>query len=453
MNAQSGFLEKFIEQNGYAYWDKALVQNPTPSITTSSDTTYVTIPMALQNTSLVNSLILSKVANNNIIVEQVKDKDYVQLPLEKDATSSQLSKEDYAKYYFYFTKEVFNKKDFVIKDPLMFQTTASLNIPQQVTNEEKEPISVSLKGVFGSTPTDCFEFTTYTPVWQIQILFLNGIPIAIPVLHYVTTYETVCLSTIFTSYFAEHPPIGPVYNNSDNPGAEIPAWQINYFPEKNPELNTENDINNNIAGGYDITTYPTYNPSTTFLNINSVIPKGDFVGWGSGVIDNAPNLPTYSIPQYSIDYCKKQLEFKNRQLSNYNDAGQTYKIYDELLGPNPDFTQPNAFNEAVGYIYRSLQAGIPVVVGVDCRDGTTIPSNDNTTDHFIIITGTFGFGLGYNYFKFFDCSTSRRNVGASNNNYLQVNSNTITGWSPTIFAGTPGHHQYYVTQVRRSKPL
>jgi hypothetical protein len=66
----------------------------------------------------------------------------------------------------------------------------------------------------------------------------------------------------------------------------------------------------------------------------------------------------------------------------YNDPGQTYNIYDETTGVNPTAT-----NAAISYIIGALQAGIPVVVGVDCRPGTSLGSNDNTTDHFVTIVG------------------------------------------------------------------
>jgi hypothetical protein len=147
-----------------------------------------------------------------------------------------------------------------------------------------------------------------------------------------------------------------------------------------------------------------------------------------------------------------QIAQANQQISNYNDAGQTYKIYDETLGVNPDPLQPNATNEAIGYIIGALQAGIPVVV--DCRAGTTSPSNDNTTDHFVTIVG-----MGYNpnegnFFKYYDCSTYSISQGARASNKLRLlSTGRFEGQFPTIYANTAGFYPYRITQVRRSMPL
>jgi hypothetical protein len=133
----------------------------------------------------------------------------------------------------------------------------------------------------------------------------------------------------------------------------------------------------------------------------------------------------------------------------YSDPGQTYNIYNETTGVNPTAT-----NDAIGYITGALQAGIPVVVGVDCRPGFADGNNDNTTDHFVTIVG-MGYSSSYgNFFRYYDCSTYSMSQGTRSTNILRyLPSGRFEGHSPTLYANTPGFTDYKITQVRRSKPL
>jgi hypothetical protein len=452
MQAETGFLEKFIEQNGYAYWDKAVVKTPAPSIVTSSDTTYITIPMAAEFTAIVNSLLVSKITNNNVDIKQTSESSYSLLPLEKDATSSQLSKEDFAKIFFFFSKEVFGKQDFKVNDPLMFQTDSSLAANAAAPAEEKEQIYVSLRGgngvATGSTGVStCTLVTTYSfgifP--SADFPFFTIRPIKNVTNNCVLNVINFDMFPLLTQVGPSLPTTGP----SAPPYIPVHPWQNAAFSlnVKDANVNTENDENDNTIGGYDNTVYPSYTTGSTFSTVSNVLPVNspsgvnyEFIRWGYT-----------GITPYSMNYCKAQIAQKNQQISNYNDAGQTYQIYDETTGVNAAAT-----NNAITYITGALQAGIPVIVGVDCRPGTSLGSQDNTTDHFVTIVGMgVDVGTNKNYFRYYDCSTYSLSQGTRSTNRLLYDNLTgiIRGLSPTLYANTAGFTPYKITQVRRSKPL
>ena len=104
----------------------------------------------------------------------------------------------------------------------------------------------------------------------------------------------------------------------------------------------------------------------------------------------------------------------------------------------------------VGYLLTALQKGIPVIVGVDDRPGSSNPDTDNTTDHFVVIVGSGSDAAG-NFFRFFDNASGDPAQGASVNNKLYYDSKTgyIKGRSQTAYAS--GLNDYVVTMIRKSK--
>ena len=197
--------------------------------------------------------------------------------------------------------------------------------------------------------------------------------------------------------------------------------------------NNLGDDDNNTIGGYDNTTYNTFNPQQQpWTTIQNVLTKAQFIGWGyPGVKRNC------------MDYCKAQIGIKGYQISNYSATGQTIQMYTAQNGVNK-----SKVIDGLSYLKYALSKGIPVIVGVDDAPGN--PGNaDQTTDHFIVIVG-MGTDSKGNYFSFFDNASGDANLGASPNNKLYYDSVTglIQGTSDTPYASGL---IYTLTQIRKSK--
>ncbi|MFZ5977331.1 MAG: hypothetical protein EO766_06320 [Hydrotalea sp. AMD] len=199
--------------------------------------------------------------------------------------------------------------------------------------------------------------------------------------------------------------------------------------------NYSGDEDNNTQGDYDNTPYIEYDPnSQSWPTISNVIPVSEFVGWG-----------TPGIRRNCMDYAKAQISKMGYKISNYSDPGQTIQIYTAANGVNI-----SAAKNGVGYLLSALQRGIPVIVGVDDKPGSSNPNTDNTTDHFVVIIGAGSDSKG-KYFTFFDNASGNPNQGANPENKLYYNELTglIKGKSQTDYAS--GLNDYIVTMIRKSK--
>ena len=103
----------------------------------------------------------------------------------------------------------------------------------------------------------------------------------------------------------------------------------------------------------------------------------------------------------------------------------------------------------VNVINSAIDAGNPIIVGVDYRNGS--PNHDRMTDHFIVISGRTetlnnGAVTSTNY-NFFDNRTRHQNIGTQAGNTLNLNNNRLTG---TYEQGRTIHN-YTVTTVRRNQ--
>lgn len=133
-------------------------------------------------------------------------------------------------------------------------------------------------------------------------------------------------------------------------------------------------------------------------------------------------------------------------------------------GPTPGqywitYTEPSTVNAtnaaaAVSYMLYALQAGIPVIAGVDHNLNKGI--NEGTTDHFIVIVGC-GNDANGKYFRYYDNATGNKALGRHTENKLHYD--TATG-AITAINGTKAPsaarnnwYNYKVSQVRRSKIL
>jgi len=122
------------------------------------------------------------------------------------------------------------------------------------------------------------------------------------------------------------------------------------------------------------------------INIPSIIPKDKFVPW------------TFARDCY--ENSKEQL-----RVAGYNMTDKTYQIYTERGGVNK-----NNVKLAVDYLNSALEAGVPVMVGVDYRAGAPEGNYDKTTDHFLVITGCGSDSKG-TYYTYYDNAVSDPNKG------------------------------------------
>lgn len=205
--------------------------------------------------------------------------------------------------------------------------------------------------------------------------------------------------------------------------------------ESRPDNDTyDGDTFDNTVGNFDNTAFSDYDGTTPWPQITSVIPVNNFVGWG-----------TPGISANCMSYAKAQIAQKGYKISDYDAAGQTIQVYTATGGANV-----NNAKTGVGYLLSALQRGIPVIVGVDDRDGSSNTGTDATTDHFVVITGS-GTDAGGNYFTFFDNASGDPAQGANPRNKLYYNASTglISGHSYTDYASSL--RDYKLTMIRKSK--
>ncbi|AUS05680.1 M23 family metallopeptidase [Pseudotamlana carrageenivorans] len=136
---------------------------------------------------------------------------------------------------------------------------------------------------------------------------------------------------------------------------------------------------------------------------------------------------------------EKRYENGTNQWSNVIQA--VVQMPDGVL-KNTEYTE-----EAIKYLDHELEGGRPIVIGVD-REANKTYNKDNTTEHFIVITGRKSDENGL-YYRFFEVGTLAQNkeikgVNPNNRLYLQDNFRLV-GNKPV------SNKKYTLTQVRKNK--
>lgn len=207
--------------------------------------------------------------------------------------------------------------------------------------------------------------------------------------------------------------------NPQNPPAEI-------IPDPNEIGNFIDDSNIYEDDPMQITFNYDQNP---WPIVNNVLAPFQFVG--------------YYLNSNCLSLAKEQIGKVGLRDLGYSSA---FKIYDAFGGP-----YPNNSKSGINYIITKLQAGKPVIVGIDNRPGTLSSSNsDGKTDHFVTIVGSGSDSRGI-YLSFFDNATNIESKGTSSLNKLYYNATTglITGKSTVPYANSLG--DYIVTQIRKNQ--
>lgn len=170
-----------------------------------------------------------------------------------------------------------------------------------------------------------------------------------------------------------------------------------------------------------------YSPKTPV----SLMDVDKFVGFGQ--IQNCYLACVAILKKHGIDYpgspdyvFKLKIEV-NGQLVNYdNDPADNYR-------------------NAVNCIDRHLDAGRPIIVGVNHTIDRNI--NEGATDHFVVIAGRgYDSDKGMNYYTYYEVGTSHSSIGCSETNNRFYYDPSI----PTLYdaTGYVSQKRYDVTQVR-----
>jgi RHS repeat-associated protein len=172
-------------------------------------------------------------------------------------------------------------------------------------------------------------------------------------------------------------------------------------------------------------------------NISPVIPKNKFVKY-----DRSQCFDLAKRQLNVVGYTTKAGYYGTDETTG---KSTTYQVYTEQKGVNKSETV-----KAIEYLNKALEAGMPVLAGVDNATGD--PGNhDKTTDHYIVIVGKGNDEKG-NYYSFYDNATANIVTGTNSENKLYYDSETgkITGRSQTNYA-QEGERNYTITHIRETK--
>ncbi|GAB4189239.1 MAG: hypothetical protein OHK0022_01420 [Roseiflexaceae bacterium] len=140
---------------------------------------------------------------------------------------------------------------------------------------------------------------------------------------------------------------------------------------------------------------------------------------------------------------RASLAMLNRAGFQVLDRTRAIQMLQEQHGQNQVTAQAGV---GLAYIDQELEAGRPVIVGVDHTVGTTYNA-DHTTDHFVVVIEKNMDSDGRIFYRFFDPYTRHAERGSSPNNKLYLNGNTATGMR------SDNRREYHLSQVRRNREV
>jgi hypothetical protein len=171
--------------------------------------------------------------------------------------------------------------------------------------------------------------------------------------------------------------------------------------------------------------------------------------WISQFTQPRPNVACYRTSVLVVEnYGATSGGLGNRLTEKYENDTFKYSNVIQTIIQMSDGSVKNTGDEkmAIEYIDQQLEKGNPIVIGVDKGVYTTF-NKDNTTDHFVVITGrkTDEKGLYYRFFEVGTYVVNKESKGINPNNrlYLTDDSNLI-GKKPS------SNTNYRLTQVRKN---
>lgn len=214
--------------------------------------------------------------------------------------------------------------------------------------------------------------------------------------------------------------------------------------------NTNGDDNSNNNSG---------NNSDRFNNVESKIdPFKNFV------IDNPPTLEEEHKPDINLgdktkfagygmngeknclSLCK--MIFRNYNISNYGSSANVFKLMHEVNGVLQHYGSNVAQNykNAIDCIDRHLEAGRPIIVGVNYKINKGI--NEKTTDHFVVIYGRgYDSDTGYYYYNYYEVGR-RIEYGYNDLSNRFIYEPSDPPYFYDTISNRNNHERYDVVQVR-----
>jgi len=159
-----------------------------------------------------------------------------------------------------------------------------------------------------------------------------------------------------------------------------------------------------------------------------------------------------------FDTCKKILRQVPELDESSGNRGLEYQVSKEKLNSSEKdkkdqkkYIEVN-FEEAkegVAYMDQQLEAGYPVIIGVDHTYGLGY-NNDKSTDHFVLTVGRECDDKG-TYYLFYEVGTKVKENGESKKNKLYLGEDfSLRGSTAYIKADTGKSPKYVVTQIRKN---
>jgi len=219
--------------------------------------------------------------------------------------------------------------------------------------------------------------------------------------------------------------------------------------------NSDNNGSNSNGSGGSNNDY-----SNRFNNVESKIdPFGGFTN------DNPPTLKDDRKPDINLGDKNKFAGYgangkndcltlckvicDNYNISNYGSSAHVFKLTHEVNGVLTHYGNNvvQNYKNAIACIDRHLEAGRPIIVGVNYKIGKGI--NEKTTDHFVVIYGRgYDSSTGYYYYNYYEVGRGNITFGYndSSNRFIYEPSEPPYFYDPE--SNRIGRERYDVVQVR-----
>lgn len=461
LNQKSGFINE-IAKEGFALWDKAIVQHKNATAG-ESEHSFVIIPLAPENTKQVTAFLLAKL-NDTVSIKLYRANDYSGYE-HGHLHDKEMNAEKLAMQFMLLEFETFGNTEFKITDKDLFKMGAGSAAPHKdrITHIQKTKSPYSGRG--GSFEVWEYEVCTTTSSYSCNQNGACCASLGVPIgscsgcENQCWSSSTTCVRTsILVAVDDGWYPSGGGGSTGGGGGGGSTGGSGNYDQYQcNPFPDLDNGLppcpRGNTTGWVTILEIVA-DPSTLgdFEDDPNVFEDDQTPITFDFSTDPWPTISNVLGPTHFVRYDGRNcLALAKDQIGKVGATdlgyGSAHKVFDASGGPYPSVAK-----SGVDYIITKLKQGRPVIVGVDNRPGTPSTVNaDGKTDHFVVIVGTGEDSQG-KYFTFFDNATNWVSNGASAANKLYYDPATgmITGKSSVPGANDSPNYDYIVTQIRKN---
>jgi hypothetical protein len=175
-NKLTGFINEIVKKEGYALWNKAMINTRPASYKSSLRNlqspvdTFIHIPLVLEGTEYVNSFILAKL-NGTMTLQLFRGRDYASFGF-GDINADTANAEKLALQIMVMTKEIFGHDKYILKDSRLFNTHHG-HLPAHAVADRKFKVSFNQSGSslwFSDDVTTC----TYIQEQQCPYTICSG---------------------------------------------------------------------------------------------------------------------------------------------------------------------------------------------------------------------------------------------------------------------------------------